>query len=906
MSKAKTFTGRRRQRKTTWRIKFGDTFSRVLITFGGVGTIVAVSTVFVFLLAVVMPLFLPARVSEPNVNPAPSGDDRRPLRIAADEYQVTAYSLHEDGSLVVFRLDTGEVLQEMHLVDDAAITSATFSIESDRVTLGLANGSIRSGTIGFKTSFLSPDDMPESIRALDIGEAAAFDGGMVQITPDRQFRHQKLVASLEEPIQTGSQEPVRLVTRVAQAGGSAIVTLTADQRLRAIKIRRNRNLLTGEVRTRVETALLPYERGDHGEAAFLLASSLGDVILAWRDGTAMRFDTRNIDNPVLVETLDLTPDGAELTAARYILGETTLITGNSRGELTGWFVTSPVVDPLEADPTAQLDVAKAKLTPTKRFAAGDAAVTRIEPSSRSRMFVAGYADGHIRVFQATTENLVTDVTMPAAGSVQAVAITPKDDGLIALAANQLTRWAFDPMHPQVTLRSLFRPVWYDGYNQPTHTWQSSSGSDSFEEKLGLVPLVFGTIKATIYSMIFAVPLAILAAIYTSEFLHPRVKARVKPVVELMASLPSVVLGFLAGLVIAPIVDDVVPGLMACLFTIPLMMLVGAYLWQLLPRPTQLYLQQFGFTDSIRVERPSRVKRAAQVLVERLGGFKLVAMFLMLAIGLWSGLTIGPIVERVLFAGDVKAWLNGQIGSGAGGWFVILLPVSAVISAMISARLINPLLRARATDWTRARMAAISLGKFVAGAFVTVLVAAALASLMNLAWDPRGPIHLGTLDVAPMGTYVQRNAMIVGFVMGFAVIPIIYTIAEDALSAVPEHLRSASLGAGATPWQTAVRIIIPTATSGLFSACMIGLGRAVGETMIVLMAAGNTPVLRANIFEGFRTLSANIAVELPEAVRESTHYRTLFLAALVLFLMTFFVNTIAEAVRLRFRRRNQSL
>jgi phosphate transport system permease protein len=150
--------------------------------------------------------------------------------------------------------------------------------------------------------------------------------------------------------------------------------------------------------------------------------------------------------------------------------------------------------------------------------------------------------------------------------------------------------------------------------------------------------------------------------------------------------------------------------------------------------------------------------------------------------------------------------------------------------------------------------------------------------------------------------VQRNALVVGFVMGFAIIPIIYTLTEDALAAVPDHLRSASLGAGATPWQTAVRIVIPTAMSGIFSAVMIGLGRAAGETMIVLMAAGNTPVMEWNPFNGFRTLSANIAVELPEAVRNSTHYRTLFLAALVLFVMTFILNTIAETVRMRYRRK----
>src|SRR4029434_5148673 len=110
-------------------------------------------------------------------------------------------------------------------------------------------------------------------------------------------------------------------------------------------------------------------------------------------------------------------------------------------------------------------------------------------------------------------------------------------------------------------------------------------------------------------------------------------------------------------------------------------------------------------------------------------------------------------------------------------------------------------------------------------------------------------------------------------MVFAILPIIYTIADDALTSVPEHLRSASLGASATPWQTAVRIVIPTAMSGLFSAVMIGLGRAVGETMIVLMSGGNTPVRDMNIFNGFRTLSANIAVELPEAPVNTTHFRT---------------------------------
>jgi len=261
---------------------------------------------------------------------------------------------------------------------------------------------------------------------------------------------------------------------------------------------------------------------------------------------------------------------------------------------------------------------------------------------------------------------------------------------------------------------------------------------------------------------------------------------------------------------------------------------------------------------------------------------------------------GPVLERWFFLDDIKQWLAGNQGSSVGGWLILLLPLSGVAVAIVNSAFVVGWTRRLGAGFDRAGLALLELGRFLLSALAAVGLALLLSNVLaHLGWDLRGGDSI-------LGPYVQRNALVVGFIMGFAIIPIIYTIAEDALSIVPEHLRAASLGAGATAWQTAVRIIIPAAMSGLFSAVMVGLGRAVGETMIVLMAAGGTPVMEWNLFNGFRTLSANIAIEMPEAAKDSTHYRTLFLAALVLFVMTFLVNTLAEAVRLRFRKKAYQL
>jgi phosphate transport system permease protein len=291
--------------------------------------------------------------------------------------------------------------------------------------------------------------------------------------------------------------------------------------------------------------------------------------------------------------------------------------------------------------------------------------------------------------------------------------------------------------------------------------------------------------------------------------------------------------------------------------VPLAALTAGYLWAALPRPVTLRLS---------------------------GEARLALLLILCALALLGAIALAQPLETLLFAGDLKRWLTGQVGSGAPGVGVLAWPPLLVLLLVLERR-VRP---------ARPVGPAGSLARYAAVVVLSVLLAC-MAGWMaaQLGLDPRGSL---------VGSYVQRNALVVGFVMGFAVIPIIYTIAEDALSAVPQALRSASLGCGATPWQTAVRVVLPVALSGIFSAIMVGLGRAVGETMIVLMAAGNTPVMDLNVFNGLRTLSANIAVELPEAVKDGTLYRVLFLAALILFLLTFVVNTVAEIVRQRFRRR----
>lgn len=150
---------------------------------------------------------------------------------------------------------------------------------------------------------------------------------------------------------------------------------------------------------------------------------------------------------------------------------------------------------------------------------------------------------------------------------------------------------------------------------------------------------------------------------------------------------------------------------------------------------------------------------------------------------------------------------------------------------------------------------------------------------------------------------RLNAFVAAIGLSFVIIPIIASLTEDALHSIPNELRMASYGLGATKWQTTSKVILPAAFSGISASILLGFGRAIGETMIVLMCAGNAANVTANIFLSVRTMTATIAAEMGEVSQGSDHYYSLFFIGIVLFTITFILNLIAEIIINKMRKKN---
>ncbi|MBL8112861.1 MAG: ABC transporter permease subunit [Acidobacteria bacterium] len=719
-------------------VRIADRLARWVITGGGLLMVGALVLMFVLILLEAIPLWSQPRTkleAETKLEEA-----WRVLAAGENEYRELADLACADGVVRVIDLRTGQAIQELR-PDEAeglAFASATRTLTGE-YALGLPNGSVLLADGRFTSTFDPSTSARVTTYRLSAGAKIALDAAGRPLTSVAGRTRESGLA-----VVAGSPEPgVLLAATYSEDDGAQIYDLSEK--------------LAGE-----KVAVIALD-----DRAELLAAGTAS-------GKVLFFSFLNRTPEAVGEATLPVSDPAPITAARYLLGGQTLVAGDAKGRLVG-------IQRIRRTPDAEERVP----TVVQRFEPQGAAITALAASSRGKTFLSADAEGDLVTHFATNERTLTKAR--AAGSTAAVAISPKADGYLAILPGRLASYELTAHHPETSLHALFGKVHYEGYDKPEYNWQSTGGTDDFESKLSLVPLVFGTLKGTLYAMLFAVPVALAAALYTSMFAHRKVKALVKPVVELMAALPSVVIGFVAGLFLSPLIEKATVATLLLFPAVPVFVLIAVALFGLVKDETRKRLPE---------------------------GTELMLILSVTALAVVSCAFVGPLVETVFFGGDFKAWLLTSTGL----------------------------------------------------------------------------------------KYDTRNSLVISFAMGFAVIPIIFTISEDALSSVPEHLKAASLALGASRWQTAIKVILPTASAGIFSAVMVGFGRAVGETMIVLMATGNTPIMEWSLFNGMRTLAANIAVEIPEAPHGGTLYRVLFLGALLLFLLTFLVNTAAEVMRQRLRKK----
>ncbi len=717
------------------RRRWAERVASLCVRVGGFAVVTGILGILAFLIAEVFPVLLASHVeTEKQWSTTVTAPV---LAVLTDEHRTHTATLAADGYLRIYRKGAEAPVMEEPIGDGRRIVSAKSVLGDTGFAVLAADGRIAWIPLEFSISFV------EQTRV---------------VQPE-----------VSAPVWIATDQPAEDIEAFSvrhDATSTAAIFSTKDHHLAWIRISVEENMFTGEQAESVD-------RFDTQVSAaiteILIDREQRNVFAGATNGELFWWE---VEGGALDQHATYRASEHAVTAMSMLIGDRSIVIGQADGSISVWFRVP------QAD--GQIELQR-----IRDFPAHGSAIGLITPSERDRSFFALSNETMGLYYSTSSRTLWTG--SPLLKGTTALSYAPKGDGVVFAGGGAVGLAHVENPHPEITLASLFGRVWYEDHAEPMWVWQSTGGTDEFEPKLGLTPLMLGTLKGTIYSLIIAIPLGILGALYTSQFVHPRMQSVIKPAVEIMASLPSVVLGFLAGLWLAPLLEKNFPMLVLMFLIHPPLILMSGWLWHALP------------------------KRFTARMVP---GTELLLYGMIMAVGFALAFALAEPFEAQMFAGDFSRWLYESSG-----------------------------LR-----------------------------------------------------------YDQRNAVVVGIAMGFAVIPIIFSIAEDAFSNVPKNLAAASLALGASRWETVVRVVLPTASAGIFSAIMIGLGRAVGETMIVLMATGNTPILDWSAFNGFRTLSANIAVEIPEAPHAGTLYRVLFISALLLFLLTFLINTVAEIVRQRLRQR----
>lgn len=727
-----------------------DRLTKWYVLVGGLAVLATITLIFFYLAYVVLPLFRGAELTTlQQQTPAWLQDAGRPLLLSIEEQNEIGLRISDQGEAVFFELASGKEIKHERL-----------AIPAGRTLVSLQQGMPGSALV---------------VAGLSGGEAlvlhhsykVSYPGDKKTVTPQIDYPYG------QEPFRLDPQGRPLEHVNLSAADGKLLLAGATGSELHLLQLSESENMMTGEISREEQRIALP-QLSEPIRALYI------DVQANWLFALSGRahMDVFNLRKRTLNGRYELLQDAtSEVTASSQLLGGISLMIGDSRGGISQWF--------MARDPDDEQ-----RLKHIRDFQLGDAAITRIVPEERRKGFAALNAQGELGVFHSTAQRTLLIEPVANAGA-DIIALSPRANRVLIEDGNALLPFQLDNEHPEISWSSLWSKVWYESYDEPKYIWQSTAATVDFEPKMSLAPLTFGTLKAAFYAMLLAAPLAIAAAIYTAYFMAPGMRRKVKPVIELMEALPTVILGFFAGLFLAPYVEGHLPGIFSLLLLTPLGILAAGFAWTRLPA-------------GLRQRVPDGWEAAI-----------LIPVVLVVA---WFALGVSPLLENWFFGGDMRLWISNDLGI----------------------------------------------------------------------------------------TFDQRNALIVGLAMGFAVIPNIFSIAEDAVFSVPKGLTLGSLALGATPWQTLTRVVILTASPGIFSALMIGMGRAVGETMIVLMATGNTPVMELNLFEGMRTLAANVAVEMPESEVGGSHYRVLFLSALVLLTFTFLMNTLAEMIRHRLRGKYASL
>ncbi len=734
-----------------WRL-IKDNVAGKGVIIGGLSVIVAIVLIFFYLLYVVFPLFGSAEAEHVSEYKVPEIESGKTLLLAMEEQNEVAVRFTDQAKAIFFQVETGKTISIESLVIPEGVSISSFSQGSPAtgiIAYGLSDGRAIIAKHAYKISYPNDKRLITPVIEYPLGK----DALVIDIEGN----------ALEEVTVKIDEE---LTTIAAKTQGNRIVLNSYSKE----------ESLFGDDNLEQTTSVLDSIGMD---VKYLLVEKEQRLMyLASNDGHLSVYSIRDKSKPELIQHLSVTEKGSQITSLSFLNAEISLLIGDSNGLVSQWTI---VRDAKNQQVMQNL----------RSFKVSDSAVIAIDAEQRRKGFIVADEKGQVGIYHSTAERELIKEKVSQSKPYFLTQSPRANAFLLQTNDNKLIFWNVHNEHPDVSFDSIWKEVWYESYPKPDYIWQSSSASNDFEPKMSLTPLVFGTLKAAFYAMMVAVPLAIMGAIYTAYFMAPAMRSYVKPSIELMEALPTVILGFLAGLWLAPFVEANLVGVFSLFMLVPIGVMIFAYCWQLLPK-------------SIR-------HRVAN-------GWDAALLIPVIIISAWFAFAISPMIESVFFAGDMRVWMNDSFGIG----------------------------------------------------------------------------------------YDQRNSLVVGLAMGFAVIPTIFSITEDAIFSVPKNLTVGSLALGATPWQTMTRVVLLTASPGIFSAVMIGFGRAVGETMIVLMATGNTPVMDLSMFQGMRTLSANIAVEMPESEVDSTHYRVLFLAALVLFLFTFVFNTLAEVIRQNLREKYSSL